>query len=117
VRPADVSSTEEEKAKARDVILAIREHLTEQGWPGPILADSGNGSHLLYRIDLPADDGDLVKRILEALANQFSTQHVAIDKKVFNPARIWKLYGTTSRKGDSTPDRPHRRSCIQEVPS
>jgi len=27
---------------------------------------------------------------------------------VFNPARICKLYGTLSRKGDSTPERPHR---------
>jgi hypothetical protein len=30
--------------------------------------------------------------------------------------RIWKLYGTVSRKGDDTPDRPHRRSRIIAAP-
>ena len=30
--------------------------------------------------------------------------------------RIWKLYGTVSRKGDSTADRPHRRSAVLEAP-
>jgi hypothetical protein len=31
---------------------------------------------------------------------------------VFNPARIWKLYGTWARKGDDTKSRPHRLSRI-----
>jgi len=35
---------------------------------------------------------------------------------VFNPARIWKLYGTVSRKGDSIPERPHRLARILEAP-
>ena len=29
-----------------------------------------------------------------------------------NAARIWKLYGTTGRKGDSTATRPHRKSGL-----
>ena len=32
------------------------------------------------------------------------------------PARITKLYGTMTRKGDHTPERPHRRSRILEIP-
>jgi hypothetical protein len=36
---------------------------------------------------------------------------------VFNPARIWKLYGTIARKGDSLPDRPHRLARVLDVPS
>src|SRR5690606_16534917 len=35
---------------------------------------------------------------------------------VHNAARIWKLYGTTTRKGDDTPERPHRRSEVLHVP-
>jgi hypothetical protein len=114
-RPAGVSSTAPEKTKAFDVILNVRTHLAGLGWPAPILADSGNGFHLLYRIDLPADDGGLVERILKNLAARFDNDAVAIDQRVFNCGRIWKLFGTASRKGDSTADRPHRRSCILEA--
>ena len=40
-----------------------------------------------------------------------------VDRKVFNASRIVKLYGTLARKGDSTPDRPHRRAAVLEVPT
>lgn len=116
IRIADVSSTNAEKASALEAIEAVRTHLREQGWPEPILADSGNGYHLLYRVDLPVDDGGLIERCLKALAGRFDNADVKIDTKVFNPSRIVKLYGTASRKGDNTPERPHRRSRILETP-
>jgi hypothetical protein len=115
-RVAGVSSTEAEKAKALEVVRAVREDLHSRGWPAPVLGDSGNGYHLLYAVDLPADDGGMVRRVLQALASRFDTDAAAIDQKVFNPARIWKLFGTSSCKGDSTPDRPHRQSRILEIP-
>ncbi|MEI7650230.1 MAG: phage/plasmid primase, P4 family, partial [Methanomicrobiales archaeon] len=34
----------------------------------------------------------------------------------YNAGRIWKLYGTLAKKGDHTPERPHRRSRIITVP-
>jgi hypothetical protein len=116
VRDSGVSATAAEKGEALRVIRAVRDHLRGRGWPAPVLADSGNGYHLLYRLDLPADDGGLVKRILHALAARFDTPAVKVDQTVFNPARVCKLPGTWARKGDSTPDRPHRRSCLLEVP-
>lgn len=117
-RAAGISSTDEEKEYARKVIEAIREYLYEKAWPLPIYADSGNGYHLLYRIDLPNDpaSNDLVKSCLLALDAKFSTEKVGIDKAVFNAARISKLYGTMACKGESTCDRPHRRSSLIEVP-
>jgi hypothetical protein len=115
-RRAGISSTEAEKAAALDVVRRVLGYLQSLGWPEPILADSGNGYDLLYRIDLPADDGGLVRRVLTALGYRFSTAEVDIDQKVFNPARIVKFYGTLSRKGDSTADRPHRWSQILELP-
>ena len=39
-----------------------------------------------------------------------------VDTANFNAARIWKLYGTVSRKGDNTPERPYRRSRILSAP-
>lgn len=116
IRIADVSSTDHEKAAARELVERVRTYLREIGWPEPILADSGNGYHLLYRIDLPVDDGGLVERCLKALAAQFDSVEVKIDTTVFNPSRIVKLYGTVSRKGDNTPDRPHRRSRVIDIP-
>jgi hypothetical protein len=52
-----VSSTDAEKALALEAIRGVRDFLGGRGWPAPVLGDSGNGYHLLYRIDLPADDG------------------------------------------------------------
>ncbi len=86
------------------------------GFPWPILADSGNGAHLLYRVDLPADDGGLSERCLLALAAKYDDTAVKVDRAVSNPARIWKLYGTKACKGDNTPDRPHRIAKILNVP-
>src|SRR5581483_3191670 len=45
-------------------------------------------------------------------AHLFDNDRVKLDRKVFNPSRICKLYGTLARKGDPTPERPHRLSRI-----
>lgn len=117
VRDPHISATAEEKKLANDQVCAVREHLRVRGWPDPITASSGNGFHLFYLIDLPADDGGVVKRILAALAAKFDTDRVHIDQTVFNPGRICKLPGTRARKGDNTQDRPHRRAGILEAPA
>jgi len=115
-RPSGISSTDDEHEAALARARQIRDALAAAGWPPPIMADSGNGAHLLYAIDEPSNDDGLVKRILEALAVRFDDDLVSIDRSVFNPARIWKLYGTPARKGDSIPDRPHRLARILELP-
>jgi hypothetical protein len=116
VRPSGISSTEQEHALAVERAFQIREALRQVGWPDPIVGDSGNGAHLLYRVELPTGDNELVKRCLKALARRFDDDRVKIDQAVFNPARIWKLYGTVSRKGDSVSERPHRLARILEAP-
>lgn len=119
VRTADLSATDTEKAAAEAIARTVRDHLRSLGWPDPILADSGNGWHLLYRIDLPNDDAsrDLIRGCLNTLKQQFSTSAVTIDTTVANASRICKLYGTTARKGSATEDRPHRPSQIVDIPS
>lgn len=118
VRPTEISSNEAEHHAALDRRCTIAAWLSSHGWPEPVHADSGNGAHLLYPIDLPNDAAsrDLVKAALEVLALKFTDATVAIDTTVFNAARITKPYGTMSCKGDSTEDRPHRRSHILSVP-
>jgi hypothetical protein len=115
-RPANCSATDQEKDKAKAKVLAVRDFLTGMGWPSPLLCDSGNGYHLLYRIDLPADDGGLVKRVLHALDGRFDDAAVEIDRKVHDAPRITKLYGTRACKGEHTPERPHRGTGILEAP-
>ncbi|HQN10087.1 MAG TPA: hypothetical protein PK569_21185, partial [Thermoanaerobaculia bacterium] len=91
VRPAGISSTDDEKAAAQVLAHRVRLYLSGIGWPEPIVADSGNGWHLLYAVDLPGDDGGLVKACLEALAARFNSDETKVDTTVFNPARITKL--------------------------
>ena len=116
-RPAGISAADEELAAAHDVAIEALAWLEAEGLPAPTCAESGNGVHLLLPVDLPADDGGLVKRFLETLAERFGTPEVDIDRSVHNPARITKAYGSLSRKGDHTKDRPHRYSRIfREAP-
>ena len=91
-RVSGVSSTDDEKAQAWRVVNVVKAYLTEQGWPEPIVADSGNGYHLLYRIDLPAADNEIVKRVLHVLAIRFSDDSVGIDPAVFNPSYCQMLW-------------------------
>jgi hypothetical protein len=119
IRPkglAGESTTEAEKAAAEAVADDAYDWLRAEGWPEPIKASSGNGWHLLYRIDLPANDGGLVKRVLETLSARFSDDTVDVDTTVANASRICKLYGTTPRKGSGEGDRPHRMACITVLP-
>jgi len=118
VRPAGVSSTDEEKEHALRRAHEVYTDLRERGWPEPVAADSGNGAHLLYAVDLPNDANSLalVRGALEALSFKFSDGAVSVDTTTSNAARIWKLYGTTARKGDSTDERPHRASRLLKVP-
>ena len=118
LRPSGVSSTDEEHGLALAKAEEVARWMAGLGFPDPVRADSGNGAHLLYRIDLPNDDAALalVRGCLATLDALFSDERVNVDTANFNAARIWKLYGTVSRKGDSTPDRPHRRSRILSAP-
>ena len=122
VRPSGVSATDEELELARQRASAIWVFLSLQDWPEPIVEMSGNGFHLLYCIDLPVDDADLVRRVLVAIADHFDDARVRIDRSVHNPARITKIIGTMARKGDDLPAgegitaRPHRRSKLINVP-
>lgn len=119
VRPAGVSATAEEKKAAGKVVKGILKYLVVQnGWSKPIIADSGNGYHLLFPIDLPndAENSLLLKQVLQTLSHRFSDEKAKVDETTYNAARICKLYGTMATKGDSTVERPHRPSKILSFP-
>jgi len=117
-RPSGISSTKEELDAAYDVAERVIAYLFEYGFGKPLVACSGNGWHLLYKIDLPrSDENDgIVKKILYALSKKFDTDNVGVDVSNNNPSRIFKLYGTMARKGENTPERPYRLSYIHTIP-
>ena len=115
-RPTGTNSTEGEHKQSLVVSRDVYLYLQDQGWPKPIVADSGNGTHLLYRIDMSADEEStrLIKAVLSALNTRFYKADpktgikCKVDQTVANPSRISKLYGTPTRKGENTEERPQR---------
>lgn len=116
VRPAGISSSDVEHEAAIQRAHTIADDLAST-FGRPIIGDSGNGAHLLYRIDLPNNPASLaiVTNILADLDRRYSDEHVKVDVSCANAARVWKAYGSVARKGDSIPSRPHRLSRILEV--
>ena len=115
--PSGISSTDDELERTRVLRGEIHRFLVDElGFPRGIPAISGNGSHLVFRLpDLPPTEETvgLIRSALHALAARFPMEPGGVDLAVFNPARIWKLYGTTARKGDPIPGRPHRLSYVE----
>ena len=114
-RVSGVSSTDVEHDYALEKAQEIKNGFNSIGWPDPIEIDSGNGSQLMYRIDLPINDENLIHNILKNLS-VVSDEHVDVDVTVHNPARIWRLPGTWNCKGDNVDFRPHRISKVLSYP-
>lgn len=119
VRPSGTSATDAQLDAAKVKARAVYGYLNGIGWPAPLVAESGNGMHLLYAIDLPNEDDAtaLVKAVLIALGERFDDAQTKVDRAVFNAARICKLYGTLANKGDHTAATPWRLSKLLQTPA
>jgi hypothetical protein len=114
-RPVGISSNEVEKAATLNAARSIGAVLTMMyDFPQPMITDSGNGAWLMYRIDEENSDTvkDEIQTFLQILKKQYDSPLVDMDITVYNAARISRVPGTWARKGDSTPDRPHRKGAI-----
>lgn len=112
-------STDAERAAAWEVISSCREILDGSGFRGGVLGDSCNGWHLCYPIDLPPGlPGDptytKVAAFLAGLDRRCGTPQCRIDQKTKDAPRIWKVYGTLARKGETSHGRPYRYSQLVE---
>jgi hypothetical protein len=115
VRPSGISSTDAEHDASHDMARKIMGYLSLlYGFCDPMYNDSGNGAHILYPINEPNTEEvrDAIHKFLKCLSAKFSNNTVKVDTTVFNAARIWRVPGTWSRKGDSVPERPHRKAKI-----
>ena len=118
IRPAGTSSSNDQVQKSRETARKIFRYLKSRGWNDPIVAMSGNGTHLLYSIsmDVSQERQNLARDVLKTLNMLFRDNEMDVDMKTFNPARVCKLYGTMARKGANSKDRPHRMSQILWMP-
>ena len=121
-RPAGTNSTNEEKETAHKYAGLLFNALTKYGFDRPIVADSGNGYHLLLNCDMlnNSDTTKLVQEFLKAIEVFTSLNpkfeklkdYIKVDISVSNAARISRLAGTYGRKGNNSQDRPQRQSKI-----
>ena len=118
-KPADTNSSDAEKELAKQVVNNVYKFLRDEGFEQPVICDSANGYHLLYKQAMVSTDENTekMKDFLKVLDMYFSTDKVKIDCSTFNPSRICKLYGVISRKGANTVERPQRESAILRVPN
>lgn len=118
VRKSGTNASNEEFEYAHKKAQQVFVFLRGRGFSEPIICKSGNGLHLVYKVDMPNDveTTETLKRFYEYLASVYTDDKVDIDTKVFNLARLCKLYGTMAKKGANLQDRPWRMSEIIYVP-
>lgn len=115
------SATDEERQFTYSIVLHLLEILKRENFPEPLIADSGNGYHILYRIDLPNNDyiTNVIKNFYEALekVNPGTAQGVTIDTQTGTASSMVKIYGVKSSRGKETKERPHRYSKLIQSPN
>ena len=114
-RPSkDVAATEAELAAAKERMIEINSWIQIQGYQPPFIAMSGNGYHLLQRVNIPTTENLSTEDLSSKIESYFFNEVPGSDKmdKILDASRILKVPGTLSVKGHHTEERPHRLSYI-----
>jgi len=106
--PTKEAATDEELAQAKQRMIELNSWIQTQDYKPPLIAMSGNGYHIIQKVDIPIDE-DLPSR-LEAYFHE-AVLNEDLDS-IFDLPRIIKVPGTLSVKGTHTEERPHRLSFI-----
>ncbi len=116
VRPKGEASTEAELQAALEVRDAIAAWARAQGFPPALLGMSGNGGHLVFAFPPmpPPEVAEQLRAFTQEVRERFGDPRVAIDS-TFDAPRVWKAYGTLSKKGENTDERPWRRARIDAL--
>lgn len=110
-----LNSTSEELSDAERKARWLQGWLSKKGWPEPLVAMSGNGYHLQYRVNIaPCDElRNTLTDLYTGLRLRCETVEVSFDTSIRNAARIFRLYGTIARKSADLPDRPQRTTTCE----
>ena len=112
VRPRDTASSNAELEEALATAARVADWCVTEGLQRPQVMMSGNGAQLWFALPpMPVTPVLLagLKDFEAAIRARFQIPTVHIDS-IHDPARIIKVMGTVSRKGEGRPDRPHRLS-------
>lgn len=109
--PTDEAATDEELAQAQNRVIELNSWIRTQGYKAPLIVMSGNGYHVLQKVDIPIDEDlpSILEKKLEAYFHEAPTEGM---DSIFDLPRIIKIPGTMSVKGPDTNERPHRLSYI-----
>jgi hypothetical protein len=112
------NATAAERDEVHSVALGAAEYLFSRGWSPPVMVDSGNGTHLLYRVDLPNDRlaKETIRTVLTHVAKRCGTDTVKLGVECCDARRISKLPGTLACKGEPTKAHPQRLARLVYVP-
>jgi len=117
VRPKDTASTDAELALAMAAAEAASAWCEAEGLARPRLMMSGNGAQLWFALPPTRLEGERRERLQAGLKafeasvrERVQTDAVHVDS-IHDVARIIKVIGTVSRKGDGLGERPHRVSA------
>jgi hypothetical protein len=117
VRPKDTASTDAELALAMAAANEAIAWCESEGLVRPRLMMSGNGAQLWFALPPTALEGERRERLQAGLKafetkvrERAQTDAVHVDS-IHDVARIIKVIGTVSHKGDGQGDRPHRVSA------
>jgi hypothetical protein len=118
IRPVKLNATYDEMMLAGGQAYRFIEFSDSLGWPAPIITNSGNGGHLVYRCDLPSTPelSVLLRDLYEGLAVNFTTNAVKFDTTVRNISRICRLPGFLNVKLTPTDGRPQRMARLVRMP-
>jgi hypothetical protein len=116
VRPKDTASTEQELGWAIAAAETASAWCESEGLVRPRLMMSGNGAQLWFALPPAPLQGERRERIQAglkafeaAVRRRVQGEQVHVDS-IHDVARIIKVIGTVSQKGDGLGDRPHRVS-------
>ena len=120
VRLSGTNATDEQLQHTYKKTNEIYKYLLSIGINRPCVLSSGNGTHTYMKcaIKKKKKNTKLVKRFLHALAMMFTDEHTDVDVSIHNCARIMRLPGSYSCKGNTLdPTRPQRPCKFVKIPS
>jgi archaellum biogenesis ATPase FlaH len=120
VRLSGTNATDEQLQHTYKKTNEIYKYLLSIGINRPCVLSSGNGTHTYMKCAMLNNEKNtkLVKRFLHALAMMFTDEHTDVDVSIHNCARIMRLPGSYSCKGNTLdPTRPQRPCKFVKIPS
>jgi len=104
--PKNQPASDDELLKAEHRMKSLKEWIRLCGYSQPLVAMSGNGFHVIHKVNIEIDD--------DTQSQLERYHHEAADDldSMFDIPRIVKVPGTLSIKGVSSEERPHRLSYI-----